>query len=110
MGNPRRDAFEYGVLVTLGTGMAAAYAFLIAYSNQRTPDGQRRKMPKVDLDEPVDLGKAWEDMKNVMGGMRWGQQSSFPSSNNPDVKNNSGIAGGGKSASSSGKQGDQPRR
>ncbi|KAL7431240.1 hypothetical protein ACHAXH_006991 [Discostella pseudostelligera] len=71
MGNPRRDAIEYGVLITLTTSMAAAYAVLIAYSNQRTPDGQRRKLPRVELDKPVDLGEMWAEMKDFGRGTLW---------------------------------------
>ena len=102
MGNPRRDAFEYGVLITLGTSMAAAYAFLIAYSSQRSPDGQRRKLPRVDLNEEVDIGKAWEDMKSVVSDMRWGQRPSFPNTKTPgDARDNSA------SSSDNNKQGGQ---
>ncbi|KAL3757143.1 hypothetical protein ACHAWU_002982 [Discostella pseudostelligera] len=71
MGNPRRDAIEYGVLLTLTASMAAAYAVLIAYSNQRTPDGQRRKLPRVELDKPVDLGAMWAEMKDFGRGTLW---------------------------------------
>ncbi len=69
MGNPRRDAIEYGVLITLTASMATAYAILIAYSNQRTPDGQRRKLPRVELDKPVDLGEMWTEMKDFGRGI-----------------------------------------
>ncbi len=51
--------------------MAAAYAVLIAYSNQRTPDGQRRKLPRVELDKPVDLGEMWAEMKDFGRGTLW---------------------------------------
>jgi len=85
--------------------MAAAYAFLIAYSSQKAPDGQRRKLLKVDLDDNVDLGKAWQEMKGTMGGMIWGKQPSFPGANSKNVP-----SGGDNSASSSGKQGDPPKK
>lgn len=105
MGNPRRDAFEYGVLITLGTSMAAAYAFLLSYSNQRNPDGSRRRLPRVDLDEEVDLGKAWEDMKKVVGEMRWGSDpttTTTPTTTTvlpPGSKNDDGgVVGGGGGA------------
>lgn len=80
MGNPRRDVFEYGVLMTITTSMAAAYAFLLAYSSQSTPDGQRRKLPKVNLDESVDISKAWEDVKETLGGLNQWRSSGFSSS------------------------------
>ena len=78
MGNPRRDAFEYGVLITLTSGMAAAYAFLIAYSNLKEADGSRKKLPRVDLDAKVDLAEAWEEMKSVSKDIMWGQQQQQP--------------------------------
>lgn len=72
MGNPRRDAFEYGVLIALTSSMAVAYGLLIAYTQQRTPDGQRRKLPRVDLDASVDLGEAWDELRNFGSGVLWG--------------------------------------
>lgn len=78
-GSPRRAAFEYGVLITLGSTLAAAYGFLIVYANQRNADGQRRGLPKVHLDEEVDLGVAVEDLKQVVTGMLSGQTPEFPS-------------------------------
>jgi len=53
--SPRRNAFEYGVLITLSTTMAASYAFLIAYGNQTNSEGKRRGIPKVDLDAEINL-------------------------------------------------------
>ncbi|KAL3783279.1 hypothetical protein ACHAW5_010271 [Stephanodiscus triporus] len=72
MGNPRRDAFEYGVLIALTSSMAVAYGLLIAYTQQRTPDGQRRRLPRVDLDASVDLGEAWDELRKFGGGVLWG--------------------------------------
>ena len=90
MGNPRRDAFEYGVLITLTTSMAAAYALLLAYASSTPSEGQRRKIPKVELDEKVDLGKAWEELKTNINSMRWGdRQSSFSDSNSSPASNSS---------------------
>mmetsp|Transcript_2576 Transcript_2576/g.3683 ORF Transcript_2576/g.3683 Transcript_2576/m.3683 type:complete len:101 (-) Transcript_2576:407-709(-) len=90
MGNPRRDAFEYGVLITITSSMAAAYAFLLVYSNQTGADGKRQKIPKVNLDDSVDLSQAWEDMKvTVRGWNRW-RSSGFSSSPS------SSSGGGGK--------------
>lgn len=94
MGNPRRDAIEYGVLVTLTASMAAGYAILIAHANQRTPDGQRRKLPRVELDKPIDLGEMWAEMKVFGRGMissdeqqqqKQHQQGSHPGSKNAAI-------------------------
>ena len=90
-GNPRRNAFEYGVFITLTTTMAASYAFLIAYSGQRTPEGQRRGLPRVDLDAKVDVGEMWEEMKSVSKSMIWPSSSS--SSGRISTRNNDGLGG-----------------
>lgn len=89
-GNPRRNAFEYGVFITLTTTMAASYAFLIAYSGQRTPEGQRRGLPRVDLDAKVDVGEMWEEMKSVSKSMIWPSSSS---SGRSGTRNNGGLGG-----------------
>lgn len=84
--------------------MAAAYAFLLSYSNQRNPDGSRRRLPRVDLDEEVDLGKAWEDMKRVVGEMRWGSDDPTTTTTTtttvlpPGSKDDDGVVGGGGGA------------
>ena len=104
MGNPRRDALEYGVLMTITTSMAAAYAFLLAYSSQTGADGKRQKLPKVNLDESVDLAKAWEDVKESMRGMNRWRSSGFSSSSS-----SSGV-GSGKAAVESSNNEDQSKR
>mmetsp|Transcript_30472 Transcript_30472/g.47709 ORF Transcript_30472/g.47709 Transcript_30472/m.47709 type:complete len:106 (-) Transcript_30472:1023-1340(-) len=105
MGNPRRDAVEYGVLITITTSMAASYAFLLAYSSQTGADGKRQKLPKVNLDESVDLGQAWEDMKVTMRGLNRWRSSGFSSS--PP----SSSGGGGKTpVESNATSEDQPKR
>jgi len=71
MGNPRRDAFEYGALTFLAGSMAAAYGFLLAYASQKNPDGTRRKLPKVNLEDEVDVRKAFEDLKQSILDMSW---------------------------------------
>lgn len=114
MGNPRRDAFEYGVLVTLGSAMAAAYGFLIAYHATPGPDGARRRLPKVDLDEAVDLGGAWEEMKGVVADMRWPRRHPPPPPPPPSSSSNAGNSraanAGGPSSSSGGGGDDQSKK
>lgn len=73
--------------------MATAYAFLLAYSSQATPDGQRRKLPKVNLDEAVDMGKAWEEMKLTMSGLNKWRSSGFSSSQSPFSSSSPGPPG-----------------
>ena len=92
MGNPRRDAFEYGVLCALGSAMAVAYGILIAYSQQRLPDGTRRKLPRVNLEESVDLGEALRELQNfvVGGGSDIGGSSNVSSMNDERSKSHEG--------------------
>jgi hypothetical protein len=103
MGNPRRDAIEYGVLITLTASMATAYAILIAYSNQRTPDGQRRKLPRVELDKPVDLGEMWMEMKNFgRGVISGGDQQQQPGRQSPGGASTTPISSTGSNVLSRG--------
>jgi hypothetical protein len=71
MGNPRRDAFEYGALMVLSSSMAAAFGFLIAYSSQKNPDGTRRKLPRVNLEDEVDLRQALMELKQSFSEISW---------------------------------------
>ena len=84
--------------------MAAAYAFLLAYSSQTGADGKRQKLPKVNLDESVDLAKAWEDVKETMRGMNRWRSSGFSSSSS------SGGVGSGEAAVESSNNEDQSKR
>jgi len=56
MRNPRRDAIEYGILVTLTTVMAGAYGVILYLGMTPDENGNPRKKMKVDLNEPVDIG------------------------------------------------------
>ena len=101
--SPRRNAFEYGVLITLSTTMAASYAFLIAYGNQTDSEGKRRGIPKVDLDAEINLNDVWIDMKKEVRGMLFGNgRGGSPSSSGSGGVNN---GGGG-----SDKGGPQPKK
>ena len=100
--SPRRNAFEYGVLITLSTTMAASYAFLIAYGNQTNSEGKRRGIPKVDLDAEINLNDVWIDMKKEVRGMLFGRGSRGGSS--------SSGSGGVNSGGGSGKGDSQPKK
>ena len=91
--SPRRNAFEYGVLITLSTTMAASYAFLIAYGNQTNSEGKRRGIPKVDLDAEINLNDVWIDMKKEVRGMLFGSSRS----GGINDSSGSGVNGGGGS-------------
>ena len=71
MGNTHQDAFEYGVLSTLGSAMAVEYRILITYSQQRLLDSSRQKC--VHLEASVDLCEALKELQNfvvvVVGGI-----------------------------------------
>jgi hypothetical protein len=102
MGNPRRDALEYGVLIALTSSMALAYGLLIAYTQQREPDGQRRRLPRVDLDASVDLREAWNELRNFGGGVVRGgggreeqQQQRRQDDGSADVAKSRDRGGGG---------------
>ena len=106
--SPRRNAFEYGVLITLSTTMAASYAFLIAYGNQTNSEGKRRGIPKVDLDAEINLNDVWIDMKKEVRGMLFGgRQGGSPSSGG----GSGGISSGVSDSSGGSDKGDsQPKK
>ena len=76
--------------MTITTSMAAAYAFLLAFSSQTDANGKRQKLPKVNLDDQVDLARAWEDVKETVRGVNRWRSSGFSSSGGGG--NNSGKA------------------
>ena len=105
--SPRRNAFEYGVLITLSTTMAASYAFLIAYGNQTNSEGKRRGIPKVDLDAEINLNDVWIDMKKEVRGMLFGSgRGAFSSGRNNGASGGSSFNNGG----GSGKGESQPKK
>lgn len=61
--NPRRDAIEYGVLMTLTTTMVAGLGMLL-YVNRTHPGG----LPKLDLDAPVDFKGAFRELQKMAKG------------------------------------------
>ena len=64
MRNPRRDAIEYGILVTLTTAMAGAYGVILYLGMTPDENGNPRKKMKVDLNEPVDIGAALRALRS----------------------------------------------
>ena len=69
--------------------MAASYAFLIAYGNQKDSEGKRRGIPKVDLDAEINLNDVWIDMKKEVRGMLFGSSRS----GSPSSSGSSGSSG-----------------
>ena len=62
-GNPRRDAIEYGILMTLTTTMVAGLGLMI-YASRQSPEG----LPKLDLDAPVDFKSAFREVQQIAKG------------------------------------------
>lgn len=67
MRNPRRDAIEYGVLVTLTTMMVGAYGVMIYLGATPDENGKPRKLEKVDLNAPVDIRGALRELRYGKG-------------------------------------------
>jgi hypothetical protein len=103
MGNPRRDFFEYSALIILSGSTAAAFGFLLAYASQRNPDGTRRKLPKVNLTDEVDLRVAWDELKKGISEMSWENSTlsrfAKPSGDGPP----SGVSAGSTDSQRSGR-------
>jgi hypothetical protein len=57
-GNPRRDAIEYGVLLTLGGAMVTGLGLMI-YVRKTTG------LEKLDLNAPLDFKGAWKELKGM---------------------------------------------
>lgn len=58
-GNPRRDAFEYGVLLFCATSLTAGVGLMLYMKNTTKGLGE------VDLNAPVDLKGAWNELLNM---------------------------------------------
>lgn len=106
MGNPRRDAFEYGALTFLAGSMVAAYGFLLAYASQKNPDGTRRKLPKVNLEDEIDVRQAFEDLKKSISEMSWDNStlSRFTKPSPESVKGNAAVASNSEVTARAGNQ------
>lgn len=63
MGNPRRDAVEYGILLAMTTSCAVACGIMLATNFNE--DGKKKR---VDLNETVDLGQAMKELRKFWSG------------------------------------------
>jgi len=73
-GNPRRDALEYGILLTVATSLSVGFGLLIFMKynedGENAPPRQR-----LNLNAPVDLQQAWRELQNYgRGGSSGGNQ------------------------------------
>lgn len=66
-GNPRRDALEYGILLTVATSLSVGFGLLIFMKynedGENSPPRQR-----LNLNAPVDLQQAWRELQTYGRG------------------------------------------
>mmetsp|Transcript_27368 Transcript_27368/g.33848 ORF Transcript_27368/g.33848 Transcript_27368/m.33848 type:complete len:92 (+) Transcript_27368:170-445(+) len=79
-GNPRRDAVEYGILMTLTTSMCGAVGLMLYMANAQ-PGG----MSSVDLDAKLDFKTAWREIGQVAKGDFSSLQNMKVNANSVDV-------------------------
>ena len=82
--NPRRDIIEYGVLLTLTTGVTAA-AGLIAFMN--FTDFESFQKQRVDLSAPVDFKGAWRELQRLGKGQPNAKNDQSSGNNDPPRTN-----------------------
>jgi hypothetical protein len=58
-GNPRRDALEYGVLITVATSMTVMFGIFAYIRCTEDPSNRQR----LDLNAPVNFGEAWRELQ-----------------------------------------------
>jgi hypothetical protein len=58
-GNPRRDALEYGVLLTVATSMTVVFGIFAYIRCTEDPSNRQR----LDLHAPVNFGQAWRELQ-----------------------------------------------
>ena len=64
-GNPRRDALEYGVLLTVATSLSIGFGLLIYMKyNEDGENGRQR----LNLNAPVDFQQAWRELQSFGRG------------------------------------------
>mmetsp|Transcript_7845 Transcript_7845/g.14789 ORF Transcript_7845/g.14789 Transcript_7845/m.14789 type:complete len:90 (-) Transcript_7845:2261-2530(-) len=72
-GNPRRDAFEYGVLLFYATSLTAGIGLMLYMKNTSKGLGD------IDLNAPVDFQGAWNELlhlkRNTLVKDRLGENS-----------------------------------
>lgn len=62
-GNPRRDAVEYAILITVATSITAAFGVL-AYIKW-FEDEMPHPLPKLDLNAPVNFQQALRELEQI---------------------------------------------
>lgn len=61
-GNPRRDALEYGVLLTVATSLSVAFGLLV-YMKYNEDGENAPPRQRLNLNAPVDLQQAWRELQ-----------------------------------------------
>ena len=67
-GNPRRDALEYGILISLTTVMVGAMGLMIL--------AEKPKDRKVDLNKPVNFDQLWKEVQTLQSRSFKGEKGS----------------------------------
>mmetsp|Transcript_1100 Transcript_1100/g.2004 ORF Transcript_1100/g.2004 Transcript_1100/m.2004 type:complete len:81 (-) Transcript_1100:394-636(-) len=68
----KRQALEYGILVTLALGLVTANGVLLFEQMAVDEDGRPRKREKIDLRAPLNLGEMWSSVKRFGDFKRFG--------------------------------------
>jgi hypothetical protein len=86
-GNPRRDAIEYGILLTVATSLSVGFGLLVYMKyNEDGENGPPRQ--RLDMNAPLDLQQAWRELQNYGrngGGGGGGNAGNNPSSSAADI-------------------------
>jgi hypothetical protein len=89
-GNPRRDAIEYGILLTVATSLSVGFGLLVYMKyNEDGENGPPRQ--RLDMNAPLDLQQAWRELQNYGrngGGGGGGNAGNNPSSSAADSGGN----------------------
>lgn len=66
-GNPRRDALEYGILLTVATSLSVGFGLLVYMKYNEGGEGAPPRQ-RLNLNEPVDLQRAWQELQQYGRG------------------------------------------
>ena len=81
--NPRRDALEYAVLLTVATSLSVGFGLLIYMKYNEDGEGAPPRQ-RLNLNTPVDLQQAWRELQLYGRGGGNGSNQSGSGSKNQD--------------------------
>lgn len=70
-GNPRRDAIEYGILLTVATSLSVGFGLLVYMKYNEGGEGDPPRQ-RLNLNTPVDLQQAWKELQQYGRGFGGG--------------------------------------